>query len=133
MAVIRQAAYLETYTANAVFNYRVFPKKYRPVFTGRILDLAFEINDCIIDANELDLRVGAERIERSANQRKALRSCKKLMNRIRTAHEIKIIDDDKLAYWIKLIVNVKNLTGAWAKSDEKRVFESGEPKKGKGL
>ena len=130
MSVIRQAAGLEVYTARAIFNYKVFPKKYRPVFTGRILDIVFDINDCIINANELDLRIPDERIERMANQKRALRACKKLMNRIHTAHEMKIIDDDKFAYWERLVVNVKNLTGAWMKSDAKRGFAA--PTSGKG-
>jgi len=133
MAVIRQAAELEVYTARAVFNYKLFPKKYRPVFTGRILDIVFDINDSIIDANELDLRIPHERAERFANQRRALRACKKLMNRVNTAHELKIIDDDKFAYWEKLIVNVKNLAGAWTKSDVNRKFTPPTSVKGEGL
>jgi hypothetical protein len=133
MTVIRQAAGLEVYTANAVFNYKLFPKKYRPVFTGNILDTVFEINDCLISANELDLRIPNERAERFACQRRALRACKKLMNRVHTAHEMKIIGDVKFAYWERLIVSVKNLTGAWLRSDEKRGFASSEAMKGENL
>jgi len=133
MSVIRQAAGLEVYTARAVFNFKIFPKKYRPVFTEKILDHVFDINDGIIDANELDLRIGYERTERHKSQRTALRACKKLMNRIHTAHELGIIDDDKFKHWVQLVVNVKNLLGAWAKSDEKRGFSPPKSSEGESL
>jgi hypothetical protein len=133
MAVIRQAEELEIYTAQAVFNYKVFPKKYRPVFTSSILSLVFEINDSVTSANELDLRTPNERIARAECQRAALRSCKKLINRINTAFRLKIIDSEKFEYWIKMIVSVKRLTGAWIKSDEKRGFSGSESMKGRGL
>jgi hypothetical protein len=133
MAVVRQAEELEIYTARAIFNYKVFPKKYRPVFTSSILSLVFAINDSITSANELDLRIPAERIARAENQKAALRACKKLINRIYTAFNLKIIDERKFEYWNKLIISVKRLTGAWIKSDEKRGFSSSESVKGKGL
>jgi hypothetical protein len=133
MAVLRQAEELEIYTARAVFNYKVFPKKYRPVFTSSILSLVFEINDSITSANELDLRIPNERSARSECQRTALRACKKLINRVNTAFHLKIIDEGKFEYWQKMIISVKRLTGAWVKSDEKRVFSSSDSAKGKGL
>jgi hypothetical protein len=133
MAVIRQAEELEIYTAQAVFNYKVFPKKYRPVFTAGILSLVFEINDSITSANELDLRIPNERNARLDCQRTALRACKKLINRVNTAFHLKLIDERKFEYWTKMIISVKRLTGAWVKSDEKRGFSSSGPVKGKDL
>jgi hypothetical protein len=133
MAVIRQAEDLEIYTARAIFNYKVFPKKYRPVFTSSILSLVFEINDSITSANELDLRIPNERSIRLECQRRALRSCKKLINRINTAFCLKIIDEGKFETWMKMIISVKRLTGAWVKSDEKRGFSGSESVKGRGL
>jgi hypothetical protein len=133
MAVVRQAEELEIYTARAIFNYKVFPKKYRPVFTSSILSLVFEINDSITGANELDLRIPNERNARAECQRTALRACKKLINRINTAFHLKVIDEGKFEYWIKMIISVKRLTGAWIKSDEKRGFSSSESVKGRGL
>jgi hypothetical protein len=133
MAVVRQAEELEIYTAAAVFNYKIFPKKYRPVFTSSILSLVFEINDSITSANELDLRIPNERGARSECQRSALRACKKLINRINTAFRMKIIDESKFEYWIKMIISVKRLTGAWIKSDERRGFSDSESMKGRGL
>jgi hypothetical protein len=133
MAVVRQAEELEIYTARAIFNYKVFPKKYRPVFTSSILSLVFEINDSITSANELDLRIPNERSARTSYQRTALRACKKLINRVNTAFHLKIIDESKFEYWLKIITSVKRLTGAWIKSDEKRGFSESESMKGKGL
>jgi hypothetical protein len=133
MAVVRQAEELEIYTAAAVFNYKIFPKKYRPVFASSILSLVFEINDSITSANELDLRIPNERSARSECQRTALRACKKLINRINTAFRMKIIDEGKFEYWIKMIISVKRLTGAWIKSDERRGFSGSESMKGRGL
>jgi hypothetical protein len=133
MTVIHQAEELEIYTARAIFNYKVFPKKYRPVLTSSILSLIFEINDSLTSANEFDLRIPAERNARLESQRAALRACKKLINRINTAFHLKIIDENKFEYWNKLIISVKRLTGAWIKSDEKRGFSLSEPMKGKGL
>jgi hypothetical protein len=133
MAVVRQAEELEIYTARAIFNYKIFPKKCRPVFTSSILSLVFEINDSITSANELDLRIPNEHSARSECQRTALRACKKLINRVNTAFHLKIIDEGKFEYWIKMIINVKRLTGAWLKSDEKRGFSGSESMKGKGL
>jgi hypothetical protein len=133
MAVVRQAEELEIYTARAIFNYKVFPKKYRPVFTSSILSLVFEINDSITSANEFDLRIPAERDARAECQRAALRACKKLINRVNTVFHLKIIDEGKFEYWNKMIINVKRLTGAWLRSDEKRGFSSSESVKGKGL
>jgi hypothetical protein len=133
MAVVRQAEELEIYTAKAIFNYKVFPKKYRPVFISSILSLVFEINDSITSANELDLRITNERGARSECQRNALRACKKLINRVNTAFHLKLIDEAKFEYWMKMIISVKRLTGAWIKSDEKRGFSGSESVKGNGL
>jgi hypothetical protein len=132
LAVLRHAEILEEYTARAVFNDKIFPKKYRPAFTNNILMVLFEVIDALTEANELDLRVPGECEERIYLQRKALRSCKKLLNRITTAYHLKIINDDKFTHWTRLVVNVKNLAGAWAKSDEKRKSSS-EPVQGRNL
>jgi hypothetical protein len=122
MTVMKQSRDLELYSVLAVFNLKIFAKKFRPGYTNNMLDHIFAIRDGLTSANELDLRIDYERIDRYRNQKKALIACKCLMNRIETAHELGIIDDDKFAFWQRLIVNVKNLTGAWTKSDEKRGF-----------
>lgn len=74
-----------------------YPKKYRFTLVNRIQDKAVDIYECVLEANELDLRDAQEYRQRQKLQAKAL-----------------------TYYWSKLALEVKYMTTAWKKRDKTR-------------
>lgn len=97
-----------------------FPKKYRFTLVNRIQDKAVDIYECILEANELDLRDPGEFLERQRLQTKALTLCKELLFFIELSQEMGFIAMNSCAYWSKLVLSVKNMTAAWKKRDKTR-------------
>lgn len=56
-----------------------YPKKYRFTLVNRIQDKAVDIYECVLEANELDLRDAQEYRQRQKLQAKALTYCKELL------------------------------------------------------
>lgn len=97
-----------------------FPKKYRFTIVNRIQDRAIDIYNCVLEANELDLRVADERRERQKLQAKALTFCKELLYYIELSQEMSFISLSSGEYWAKLVIEVKAMIAAWKKREKTR-------------
>ena len=97
-----------------------YPKKYRYTLVNRIQDKAVDIYECVLEANELDLRDAQEYRQRQKLQAKALTYCKELLFFIELSQEMGFISMSSCEYWSKLALEVKYMTTAWKKRDKTR-------------
>lgn len=87
---------------------------------NRIQDKAVDIYECVLEANELDLRDAQEYRQRQKLQAKALTYCKELLFFIELSQEMGFISMSSCEYWSKLALEVKYMTTAWKKRDKTR-------------
>ena len=97
-----------------------YPKKYRFTLVNRIQDKAVDVYECVLEANELDLRDAQEYRQRQKLQAKALTYCKELLFFIELSQEMGFISMSSCEYWSKLALEVKYMTTAWKKRDKTR-------------
>lgn len=95
-----------------------FPKKYRFTLVNRMQDKVMAIYECVLEANECDLRDTEERGERERLQRHALTYCNELLFFIELAHEMQLITFSSCEYWSKLALDVKYMTAKWRKREK---------------
>lgn len=120
LTVIVKAKEMAAHTLRITSNEKAFPKRYRLTLTNKIIDKAFEIYTLLYEANELYPHNAAELEMRHNKQRQAMAYCRSLMATIDIAQEVFSISADKVAYWAKLIFEVRTLAAAWYKKDADR-------------
>lgn len=91
--VIVKAKDLVKHTFTITNSTERYPKKYRFTLVNRIQDKAVDVYECVLEANELDLR---------------------------DAQEMGFISMSSCEYWSKLALEVKYMTTAWKKRDKTR-------------
>ena len=111
--VIVKAKDLVKHTFTITNSTERYPKKYRFMLVNRIQDKAVDIYECVLEANELDLRDAQEYRQRQKLQAKALTYCKELLFFIE-------LSMSSCEYWSKLALEVKYMTTAWKKRDKTR-------------
>lgn len=120
LTVIIKAKEMAAHTLRITNNEKNFPKRYRLTLTNKIVDKAFDIYTLLYEANELYPHNAAELEMRQNKQRQAMAYCRSLMAMIDIAKETFDISTDKVAYWAKLIFEVRTLAAAWFKKDADR-------------
>lgn len=94
--------------------------RYRLTLTNKIVDKAFEIYTLLYEANEIYPHNGRELEMRQNKQRQAMAYCRSMMAMIDIAKETFNLSADKVAYWAKMIFEVRSLAAAWARKDADR-------------
>lgn len=89
--VIVKAKDLVKHTFTITNSTERYPKKYRFTLVNRIQDKAVDIYECVLEANELDLRDAQEYRQRQKLQAKALTYCKELLFFIELSQEMGFI------------------------------------------
>ena len=97
-----------------------YPKKYRFTLVNRLQEKTLDIFECIEEANELSLMDVDESMERFRLQRRALTLCKTVLFLIEVSHERGLISGDQCGVWTRYVLDVKNMTARWHKSDKGR-------------
>ena len=100
--VIVKAKDLVKHTFTITNSTERYPKKYRFTLVNRIQDKAVDIYECVLEANELDLRDAQEYRQRQKLQAKALTYCKELLFFIELSQEMGFISMNSCEYWSKL-------------------------------
>ena len=118
--VIVKAKDLVKHTFTITNSTERYPKKYRFTLVNRIQDKAVDVYECVLEANELDLRDAQEYRQRQKLQAKALTYCKELLFFIELSQEMGFISMSSCEYWSKLALEVKYMTTAWKKRDKTR-------------
>jgi hypothetical protein len=116
--VIVKAKDLVKHTFTITNSTERYPKKYRFTLVNRIQDKAVDIYECVLEANELDIRDAQEYRQRQKLQAKALTYCKELLFFIELSQEMGFISMSSCEYWSKLALEVKYMTTAWKKRDK---------------
>lgn len=112
MNALDKAEDLTKYTIDITDNQKYFPKKRRFTFVDRIQNLALDICDSLVQANETSK---TETDIRRSYQRKALSDVKRLKFLVRFSCDKGFIDVRQLGIWSKKILDVQNMTAAWYK------------------
>lgn len=120
MAVFAKAKDLIDHTLNLTDNTNRFPKKVRFTYVNRMQDYAIGIFEGLLQANELDLAIPAERSQRLSLQRQVMTKCKLLLYMIELSYKQHYINAASCEYWSKLVFDVKYMTAAWYKRDKQR-------------
>ena len=120
LTVITKAKDLIKHTYTLTENTERFPKKYRFTLVNRLQERATDIYECLLEANELDLRDPEEAKERQKLQARALTYCKELLFFLELSFELNRINAKSLEYWSKLAFDVMYMTKAWKRRDKGR-------------
>ena len=87
-----------------------FPRTYRHSFTQRLLDAAFDLSECLQEAN---LRYGNERLERLLRADEAL---DKLRHYLRLAARLNWLSPGQYKHVAAMVAEVGRLLGGWRKA-----------------
>lgn len=79
LMVITKAKDLVKHTYTITNNTDRYPKKYRFTLVTRIQNRVLDVYECLLEANELNLSIPAEKQQRQALQAKALTYTKELL------------------------------------------------------
>lgn len=120
LTVIVKAKEMAAHTLHITSNEKVFPKRYRLSLTNKIVDKAFEIYTLLYEANEIYPHNAGELEMRQNKQRQAMAYCRSMMAMIDIAKEAFNISTDKVAYWARMIFEVRTLAAAWFRKDADR-------------
>jgi hypothetical protein len=115
--VITKAKKMTVHTVTVTNNTELFPKRYRLTITDKIVNKAFEIFTLLYEANEIYPRDARDYEERKRNQRRAMACCRTMVAMIDISKELFHLPADKVAYWTKLVVEVRYMTAAWYKKE----------------
>jgi hypothetical protein len=120
MTVVTKAKDLVKHTFTLTENTERFPKKFRFTLVNRLQNRSVDIFDCLIEANELDLRDPTEARQRERLQAKALTHLKEFLFLLELSFESGRINAKSLEYWSKLAFDVMYMTKAWKRRDKQR-------------
>lgn len=120
LTVIVKAKEMAAHTLRITNNEKNFPKRYRFTLTNKIVDKAFDVYTLLYEANEIYPHNGRELEMRQNKQREAMAYCRSMMAMIDIAKEAFSLSPDKVAYWAKMIFEVRTMTAAWYKKDMER-------------
>lgn len=120
LTVIEQSKELAEYTIKICSNEKVFPKRYRWCLTSKLVDSAIEVCSKTKMANSVFVKDRADYTLRKGYQTEAIASASSLLSLIEVSASVFGIDMDRVRYWTKLVVNVKNSLQGWRESDAKR-------------
>lgn len=117
LKVIVKAKELMKHTYTLTSNCNRYPKKYRHSLVDRMQLKSMDIYEFLLEANrtnnKTDKRMRCELIT------KAIMYCDVLMTYIELSMEMKILSDGSAEYWSKLATDVKRMSIAWRKSEQK--------------
>ena len=99
------------------------PKKYRFTFSARMQNMAFDILEHVYFANEVFVQSKQSYELRRSHQNKVLTNAKLLVYMAKVAERCGAILPKQFGEIAQLTVDIKNMTGGWIKSDEKRYYQ----------
>jgi hypothetical protein len=118
LEVIVKAKELAEHTFRLTSNCNRYPKKYRFSLVDRMQNKSLSIYETLFEANRIDLQNKKERYEL---QTKVINYCDELNFYIELSMNLTIINATSVAYWSKLVSDIKFMTIAWRKKDKERV------------
>ena len=118
LQVILKAKELAVHTLRITSNANRYPKKFRFSLVDKMQNKSMEIYEVLFEANRTDIR--DYKRERLELQTKAITYCDELLFYIEMSFELNIINSDSMAYWSKMVSDIKHMAIAWRTKDRKR-------------
>lgn len=124
-AVILAAEDVEAYTHAKSRDKDAWPARERGGLPIRMIHEAEDAYRYVVEANDLDLRIPAERVQRLSLQRQALTKLKLLNHHIEFAFSAPRhwISKECFDYWTDLVEECRKRVVGWYKSDRERAEE----------
>lgn len=119
--ILVKADSLAVYTLRICSNENNFPARYDKAITNDIMSTVKEIVICVTLANDIrvdDTENGYQM--RRDYQERAIYKCNMLLVLIRLAIPIFHISSRRIAYWGRMIINVRESIKSWKQSDRRR-------------
>lgn len=141
LLVVVKANSIVDYTLQICTNEKQFPKRYRWCVTSRIVNVTCDVNDLIIRANAVYVRLDDDSAERRLSyQAQALELTYVVLNLIDIAYRRFNLDPQKVKHWAGMVKGLQELIRRWRKNDAerykklktKRVIAEGDPNTGNG-
>ena len=120
LTVIVKAKDHAAYTLDVTANEKNFPKRHRFSTANKLQEKAFEILECLVEANEFYPKTPEELNHRRLLQRKAMAGCRSMLTMIDVCSQRFGIKTTTIAYWTRQLWDIRNLTAAWLRKDETR-------------
>lgn len=116
----RKSIELTDHLFRKLCNEKVFPRRSRWLFAGKLADLANDYMNCVDRANEIRVLTQTERNARHYWQTMALANLQTLDARVNQAGRVLQIDANVMEYYAGLVNECSRLIQAWMTSDEKK-------------
>ncbi len=120
LEVVNKAIALASYTIHICSNEKNFPKRYRWCLTAKIVEHTVDICNDINKANSVYVTCLRDYQTRRQYQNSALAASYSLLTMMDIAYATFNIDDDRIEYWVGLVIEVQDLLRNWRKSDAER-------------
>ncbi len=117
LKVIVKAKELMKHTYVLTSNCNRYPKKYRHSLVDRLQIKSMEIYEFLLEGNRINNKT--DRRLRCEVITKAIMHCDVLLTYIELSMELKLLSDGSAEYWSKLVTDVKRMSIAWRKSEQK--------------
>ena len=118
LQVILKAKELAVHTLRITSNANRYPKKFRFSLVDKMQNKSMEIYEALLEANRTDIK--DYKRERLELQTKAITYCDELLFYIEMSFELKILNDESMGYWSKMVSDIKHMAIAWRTKDRKR-------------
>ena len=111
LKVIVKAKELAVHSFKLTSNCNRYPKKYRHSLVDRIQIKSLDVYDTLFEANRIN-NVTHNR-ERCEMITKAITLCDELLFYIELSMSLDLLKDNSVAYWSKMVQDVKYMSIAW--------------------
>lgn len=119
-ALLIKAEELARYTLVITANENIFLPAYQRALTDDIITQAKNAYLFISDANDIHVTTKLDLRERADLQMRAIRCLRRLLRLIDLAYRIFHLTGKRVKYWGSMVIDVRNRTQAWMRSDANR-------------
>lgn len=119
-ALLIKAEELARYTLVITANENIFLPAYQRALTDDIITQAKNAYLLISDANDIRVTTEEDLRERAALQTEAIQCLRRLLRLIDLAYRIFHLTGKRVKYWGSMVIDVRNRTQAWMRSDAYR-------------
>lgn len=119
LKVIVKAKELAVHSFKLTSNCNRYPKKYRHSLVDKIQIKSLEIYETLFEANRIN-NVTNKR-ERCETITKAITYCDELLFLIELSMELDLLSDKSVAYWSKMVSDVKYMAIAWRTKERQQI------------
>ena len=117
LKVIVKAKELMKHTYTLTSNANRYPKKFRHSLVDRMQIISMDIYELLLEANRINNKI--EKYIRCETITKAIMNCDKLLTYIELSMELNLLNPNSVAYWSKMVSDVKYMAIAWRTAEKK--------------